>query len=181
MTCLTAFLVLVPPGGGALAADKVAQEYAVKAALVYNFARFTEWPADAFNDADEPLRIVVYGHKDLASTFASIDGKLAAGRRIEVVFANRVGDVAGCHMLFLAKDKGDMWPQVLKVLTFDPVLTIGEMNGFLESGGTMNLHLDHSKIRFEVNLTEAKKRGIHISSRILKLASLVIDEQREME
>lgn len=178
---LIALLMALQPREQIRAAEPVAEEYAVKAALVYNFARFTEWPAESFADPDDALRVVVIGNQDLVPTFSTIDGKQAAGRRIEVVFANRVEDLAGCHILFLARDKEDQWPMIHETLADDPVLIIGEINGFLESGGTMNLHLDRSKIRFQVNLIDAQNRGLHISSRILKLATLVIDKQREKD
>ena len=144
--------------------------------MIYNFARFTEWPSDAFADEDEPLRLVVYGDQDLADAFAGLNGKRVAGHKIQVERTDEPGQTADCHLLFLARTERDDWPLVRAALAHAPVLTIGEMNGFLESGGVMNLHLVKNKIRFQVNLTNMRSQDMKISSRILKLASEIIDE-----
>jgi YfiR/HmsC-like len=162
--------------GPVLAADSIAEEYAVKAALLFNFACFTEWPDDTFDQETDVIRLMVFGNDSLGEAFESIDGKLAAGRPIRVEFSRKPEDAIGCHLLFLAKTERDQWPQIQSALGESPVLTIGEMNGFLESGGIMNLHLVRNKIRFQVNLDHARSRHLQVSSRILKFASSVTDE-----
>ncbi len=152
-------------------------EYTVKAALVYNFARFCEWPEEAFEEDQSTLRVVVYGDLGLESIFSAINGMQVGERRIEVVQAETPEKIPPCQLLFLAKTERDDWPQIVALLGDSPVLTVGEMNGFLESAGVMNLHLINSKVSFEVNLDQARINNIVISSRILKLASSVINKR----
>ena len=161
-----------PPAG----ADSFQEEYAVKAALVFNFARFTEWPEGTFSSQDEPMELVVFGDKDLKSPFQSLDGKKVADHPIVVRWTNRPDEVDSCHVLFLAGNQRDLWPQVRAAIADHSVLTIGEMNGFLESGGVMNLHLSNNKVRFQVNLDHMRENSLQISSQVLKLASMIQDK-----
>lgn len=157
------------------AAEKAQSEYFVKAALVYNFARFTEWPHEAFATDQTTFRIAVYGDENLTKAFAEIEGRAIADRKIEIVHLEQPQDVVDFQLLFLANTERGKWPQILAALNGDAVLTIGEMNGFLEAGGMMNLHMVEKKIRFQVNLNHARDKKLTISSRILKLATEVVD------
>lgn len=157
-------------------AGSIKDEYSVKAALVYNFARFCEWPEDVFDNDQSILRVVIYGDRGLEDIFSKIDGMKVGERQIEVVLVDTPEKIPHCQILFLAKTERNDWPQVMSVLGENSVLTVGEMNGFVESGGVMNLHLDKNKISFEVNLGQAKAKNIFISSRILKLASSVVNK-----
>lgn len=162
--------------GSVHADDSIAEEYAVKAALVYNFVRFTEWPADVCPPESAELRIVYYGDEALSTAFATIDGKRVADRTIKVERGTEPEDSIGCQLVFLAKTEREQWPRIMAVVAGKPVLSIGEMNGFMESGGMVNLHLARSKIRFQVNLDNVKGNGLQISSQILKLATTVIEK-----
>ena len=167
-------LVLVILWGSAATAESLKDEYAVKSALVFNFARFCEWPEDAFEDNPNTLRVVLYGDKNLESSFSAIDGMQVGNRKIEVVLAESPETIPSCQLLFVAKTEREDWPQIVAILENKAVLTVGEMNGFLLSGGAMNLHLVNNKISFEVNLDQLRANNLVISSRILKLASSVI-------
>ena len=158
-------------------AGTLKDEYKVKAALVYNFARFCEWPDEAFEDDPSILRVVIYGDKGLKPIFETINGMQVGERQIEVLLAETPESIPRCHLLFLAKTERDDWPQIVAVLGEDSVLTVGEMNGFIESAGVLNLHLIDNKVSFDVNLDQARINNIVISSRILKLASSVVSKK----
>ncbi len=177
---LLPLFLLLHPGRPARAAVAPKAEYAVKSALVFNFARFSSWPDTAFDRTSDTLRIVVFGDPSQAMAFADIDGKVIAGRRLEVEFTHDPQDVVGCHLLYLLRTERERWPQIQVALAGASVLTIGEMNGFLESSGILNLILADGRIRFEVNLDNARANNIAISSRILKLAAKVIDKGEEI-
>ena len=172
--CLLAAVLLSVPVG---AADSTTEEYTVKAALVYNFARFTEWPDDAFDLNERTLKIMYYGDENLRDAFETVSGRMVGNRRIVVEYAAEPEDVIGCNLLFLARTEREEWPQILAAIEGDPILIIGEMNGFLESGGVVNLHLVKSKIRFQVNLDSARARELQISSQLLMLATSVIETE----
>lgn len=176
-----AVLLLVPVAlsTGSAWADATTEEYRVKAALVYNFARYTEWPPEAFQKPDEPLRMTVFGPADLKPVFSGLNGKMVGQHPVEVVFASKPEESQGCHLLFLAQSERDLWPQIWTALRGSHALSVGEMNGFLKGGGVMNLHLVNKKVRFQVNLKNMRDQDIQISSQILKLASKIFEPEDE--
>ncbi len=173
-TLVLLLITSICPGRRALAEETISREYKVKAALVYNFARFTQWPDQALAGQQDAFKVVVFGDRGVTWDFNAIAGRKVAGRTIEIAFTRNPLEVRGCQILFLVSSERELWPQVLAALDEEPVLTIGEMNGFLESGGILNLVNDEGRISFQVNLDHAREHQISISSRILKLAAKVI-------
>lgn len=155
-------------------------EYEVKAAFLYNFARFVAWPDSAFADKESPLVIGVMEPDPFGAVLdRTIFDKRAQGRRIEVRRFKRLEDVQGCHMLFVSPSSYLQWPALLAHLGTAPVLTVGEGDGFCESGGIINFVLQQNHVRFEINPDAANRADLAISSRLLKLAQLVKDAPRE--
>lgn len=159
------------------AASDPAAEDAVKAALVYNFARFTTWPEEAFAGEDAPLRICVLEGEELRKAFETIDGRSVAERIVDVCFTSDVRQIADSHLVYVPRSARERWPQLRAALGDAPVLTVGEMTGFLDAGGMMNLARTDNRLVFQVNLPAVKEAGLGVSSRILKLASLVVDKE----
>ncbi len=179
LTLLLVLLVVLLPCQAAADNGSTLGEYSLKAVLVYNFAQFTQWPDSTLTNGKTPLRITVFGDSDLTADFDLIDGRSVDGRKIMVSHTNDPTHVSECDILFLADVERDQWPLVFSALGNHPILTIGEMNGFLEAGGIINFHLVDGRIRFQVNLDQARHRGLSISSRILKLATSVINHGTE--
>lgn len=154
----------------AFAAPAGAQdEYGVKAAFLFNFAKFVEWPADAFVAPDAGLVLCVAGAGAVdAAVQATVKGKLVNGRPIEV---RRVddGEARSCHLLFIA-DGRDRAAQLVEGARAGAVLTVGETPGFTQLGGVINFTTEDSKVRFEINEDAARKARLKISSKLLSLA-----------
>ncbi len=153
------------------------EEYAVKAALVYNFARFTQWPEGSFADEDSPLRLCILAGDEFRDAFDAMDGRRVGERVVDVCYAADARGIEGSHVVFVPQGSRELWPQVRAALADTPVLTVGEMNGFLGAGGMMNLVLSDGRIVFRVNLHEVRRTGLGISSRLLKLAEQVIETE----
>ncbi len=155
------------------AAQEQMHEYSVKAALVLNFARFTQWPVQA-PPADEPLGLCILGKKALAPAFLGIDGKTVNGRPLHVSFAEGPEEIPACNILFLTRDFEKMTPDEIFTLLGDrPVLTVGETPEFIAAGGMINLFEKNNRLRFEVNPGTIRRHGLKLSSRLLKLAIIV--------
>ncbi len=141
-------------------------EYQVKAAYLYNFVKFVEWPAGA---ADGTLTICTAGRNPFGSALddivrgESIDGRAIAAR---VVAAPQ----AGCHVLFVPRDAPTV--EYLRGARGAPVLTVGESTDFIAQGGIINFVRDAGMIRFEIDQGAATRVGLHISSRLLRLARM---------
>ncbi len=175
--CLS-FAPLVLPiaglGGVALAAaDEPSREYRIKAAFIYNFAKFTHWPDSSFPDVTAPLEFCVFGEDPFGGALDAIAGKTIRGR---VVAVRRVASVeagAACHLLFISDSEARRLTGILKSLRGRPVLTIADMPDFARAGGIINLKTNQDdKVRFEINVGTAKRAGLKISSKLLNLAEI---------
>jgi YfiR/HmsC-like len=148
-------------------------EYEIKAAFVYNFAKFVEWPPDAFANSSDPVRLCVLGNHALSSDLQRIiAGKMIGSRSLQV---HRVGlfQIRECQVLFVGLSESGRLQQVLEAARGASVLTVGETPGFLEQGGVINFVFDQNRIRFEVNLKAAQEARLKLSSKLLNLAKSV--------
>jgi uncharacterized protein DUF4154 len=149
-------------------------EYEVKAAFLYNFTRFVEWPPESLRDTSEPFVIAVLGRDPFGPVLDdTVAGKTVAGHRIEVRRASRVEDVADAQMVFISASERASAPAILKALDRPGVLTVGDTDGFAGYGGTINFVLHDRRVRFEINPASAEQAGLKMSSQLLKLATLV--------
>ena len=158
---------------GAYADPRVLQEYEVKAAFLYNFAKFVEWPTDAFSSPSEPLTLGVLDTDPFGDTLKILEDKSAGGRRINIKRFDSVQQLDRCHILFISNSEKGNLPQILTLIKKWNVLTVGEMKGFAEAGGVINFILIDKKIRFEINADAARRAGLKISSQLLKVAKIV--------
>ncbi len=152
-----------------------AGEYDVKAAFLYNFAKFVDWPSTAFPEPNSTFRICVLGKDPFGGSLQSaVGGEEIAGHKLTVVRTDSLPKPAGCQILFVSRSERDQLPQVLAAVKDAPVLTVADTQGFLEQGGIINFLIEGSKVRFEINNEAANRAGIKISSKLLQLARRVV-------
>ena len=158
---------------------ETATEYEIKAAFLYNFMRFVEWPPEAIPDSTAPLVIGILGTDPFGRALDQIlEEALIENRPIRAVRFPRLADVDSCHVLFVSTSEDHVLSDVLQALGQRPVLTVGEAADFAVSGGMIQFVLRDSKVRFEINLAAAIRTRLKISSRLLRLAIRVYDEGR---
>lgn len=149
-------------------------EYEAKAAFLYNFFRFVDWPEGVFDDETDPFRIGVLGvdpfgrYLDNAVRDRTIDG-----RAIEVVRYSRLGDIEGVHLLFVSESERDELPAIMERLASRPILTVGDVDGFAAHGGMVEFFFRSQRVAFRINHTAAQRAGLSMSARLLSLAVLV--------
>jgi hypothetical protein len=149
-------------------------EYEVKAAFLYNFLRYTEWPADANPGPGVPLLIGVLGDESLDRTLGAVlRGKTVQGRLLEVRRVRLGPEARVSHLLFVSASERVRVGQVLDAVRGAPVLTVGETDGFAQAGGVINFVLEEGRVRFEVNQEAAQRARLRLSSRLLALARIV--------
>lgn len=158
---LCAIVVVLLAPRRAFAAEEL--EYQVKAAFLFNFLKFVEWPASA---VDSPWVIGVLGLDPFGDVLDNtVRGKLVNGRRVEVRRYAKPSDVKGCNILFIGRADFER--------TGTPVqpglLTVGEAAGFLKSGGIINFYLEDNRVHFEIRPSVAHSAGLRVSSQLLKL------------
>jgi len=152
-------------------------EYEVKAAFLYNFAKFVEWPSTAFATPDAPLVFCIVGPNPFDGRLERVvSDRTANGRRIEVRDAVSVNETGGCHLVFVPESEENAVARLVHVAASVPgvpVLTVGETEGFAEAGGMIQLVVDEGRVRFDINAAAAEQEGLKLSSQLLKLARRV--------
>jgi hypothetical protein len=165
-------LALVVLTASAVTGQPTASEYEVKAAFLYNFARFVEWPEGA---SGNQFVIGVFGEDPFGSVLdQTVGGKRVGGNELVLRRFRSLESLEPCQILFIAAGEQGRFAEVVAALHGAPVLTVGESEGFLERGGIINLRLEDQKVRFEINAGEAERAGLKISSQLLKLAIRVV-------
>lgn len=158
---------------------QVYNESEVKAAFLYRFIGYVQYPAAAFESDNSPYVIGILGKTPIAGPLQqAVRGKTAMGRPI-VVKQLRLGDeLRKCHILFVAESESHRLPKVLEILRDAPVLTVGESADFAAKGGMIGFFVDQNRLRFEINVDAARRAHLDISSKLLNLARLVKGERR---
>jgi hypothetical protein len=149
-------------------------EYQVKAAFLYNFMKFIEWPGDGLN-SPSTLTLGILGNDPFGDALEEVKGKTAKGRRIVVVHLRGMEGIKECDLLFVcASEKGHL-SQILKAVQNYRILTVADQEGFCQAGGIINLVFVKNRVGFEVNVAAATRARLRVSSQFLRLARLVID------
>ncbi len=152
-------------------------EYQVKAAFLYNFAKFVEWPAEAFADASAAIHLCVVGEDPFGESLEQIvRGKAIQGRPLAIMRLKSDQDPRTCQILFISSSEKQRFGQILARLRESSVLTVGETQHFAQLGGIINFVLEESKVRFEINANAAERARLKISAKLLSLARIVAEE-----
>ena len=150
------------------------REYKVKAAFLYNFAKFVEWPDEAFADDNTPMTIGILGEDPFGNILEqTIKGKTVKSRKLKIERFKQISDVDTCHILFISSSEEKHLTEVLEFLKDSDLLTVGEMKRFAHSGGIINFIIEENRIHFEINIDAASRAQLKISSNLLKLAKIV--------
>ncbi len=149
-------------------------EYQVKAAFIYNFAKFVTWPAQAFKGPSDPLVICVVGNDPFNGALEeAVRGKTIDGRPLAIKVMGKVDANCPCQILFVSHSGAK---RSAAEVSSNGVLIIGESPGFAaKGGGVINFKLQDGRVRFEINPDAADRQQLHISSKLLSLADIVKD------
>lgn len=159
-------------GNLAFAQEGQPTEAQVKAAFVYNFGKFVEWPSDRFGG--RYFIIGIYGDDDFAQVLANVvAGKFIYEKPVAVKRFSKMEDIAGCHILFVGYSAKDNLTKLFNFVHKIPVLTVSDMQGFADRSGMINFRRVGNNIRFEINVNAAQQTGLKISSQLLKLAIII--------
>jgi len=168
-------LAVALAAGRGRAADAQPTEYQLKAAYLYHFAQFVDWPSTAFSQPNSPLIIGVLGENPFGNDLRhTVEGKVLNHHPLEVrEYRSLAGMTNDCHILFISSSEKERLPEIFTALNGTSVLTVSEVKHFTETGGMINFVLDSDRIRFQINETTAEKAGLKISFKLLSLASQV--------
>ena len=146
-------------------------EYQLKAAFLYNFAKFIDWPPEVLADDKASFVIGVLGNNPFGNNLEQIvAGKKINARPIVIQVLQNATEAGHCQILFISSSEKKRFTEIIQILHGTAVLTVSETDQFIESGGMVNFVPDASKIRFQINNEAAKAAGLKISSKLLSLA-----------
>jgi hypothetical protein len=176
MTRLLSLLLLV---GAALELHAQApiagfDEYQVKAAFLYNFAKFVEWPPGTFANPSDPIGICIAGANPFGSTLDSmVQGKKIGDRAFVVRRIPDTQQVKGCQILFIGSTEWKRVRPLLEALKGAAILTVGETDDFTAAGGMIAFQIEGPRVRIQIDLETAERSRLKISSKLLSLAEIV--------
>lgn len=151
-----------------------ARESELRAAYIYNFVRFTEWPTKTFADEVGPLIVGVLGNEAVAQALARVvKGHTVNGRPLEVRTLDSVQDIGQLHVLYVDGSQDKLIGGARGVLSSRGLLTVGESERFVALGGIIRLLVEGNRLVFEVNAAASQEAGLALSSQLLMLAKTV--------
>lgn len=174
---LVMFFYIMTTGGVFADHPESSSEDNIKAAYLFNFAKFVEWPPGTFQSDTEPIHVCVMGDDSLADTLEALENKTVGGRRLVVEHEQKPLGIHDCHIVYVGDSLKKKLPDILNSIRHKPVLTVSGMEDFAMNGGMIGFVRKGKFIRFEVNLKGVRNSGLTISSRLLKLA-VIIEEDR---
>ncbi len=172
LTAIVFLLVLVSTAN----ADS-AMAYKIKAGVVYNFSLFTKWPNDAFAGDPQKFHIGVVGTNPFGDSLNQAASRTMSGREPVIHYFDTIPsptELQKCQMIFITSSMVDQTDEILALVSGFPVLTISDMDNFLENGGMISLVTRRNHIKFEVNRKKAGDEGIEFRSQMLKMAIRVL-------
>ena len=148
-------------------------EYYIKAAYLYNFAKFMTWPDDTFENSDSPFNLCIIGISPFGDAIKTLDNKMIGKRKFTVQYCEDIGQVKKCHILYISTSEKEHIQTILKKSEGTPRLTVSDMEDFVKKGGMVGFMLKGKKIHFEINVDNIKSSKLNVSSRLLKIATIV--------
>jgi hypothetical protein len=163
---------------------KLSIEYKVKAAFLYNFLKFVEWPDDQKADVNAPIVIGLLCHDDVTKVFDELASRKVKDRSIIVKrfadfkSAETKAELTKCQIVFITTCEQEYSKDAITLLHKLPILVIGESEGFLEAGGVINFIMQEGKVCFEINAKAADEVNLKVASQLLRLAKRIIKSEK---
>jgi len=161
------------PGPGRLS------EYQVKAAYLYYFTTYVDWPPDTFSRSGDALVVGVLGEDPFGAILDdTLRGKAVGSRRLVVKRIGNIREARECHLLFISASERDRLATIFKGLDGAAILTVGEIDHFASRGGQIAFRMEDKKVRFDINVAAVERARLKISAQLMKLGRIVEGMER---
>ena len=148
-------------------------EYEIKAAFLFNFAKFAEWPPETMQDTDGSFVIGILGKDPFKDALEqTIGDKTVRGSSIQIRRFRRLENLQPCHILFISESEMGILPAILRRIADQSILTVSDMPGFASHGGMINLYTENNKVRFMIHTQAVERAGLILSAKLLNLAKI---------
>jgi len=161
-----------------VSAAEALTEPQIKAAYIFNFIKFVQWPAPSLATPQAPIVLCVAAKEGLGGALAAIEGKQVQGRELRVRRGVKPDEMKACHVLFVPEGEARGVAELLRAVGALPVLTIGEPEGFAAAGGGIGFVNRDERVQFEINPAAMERAHLQVSSQLLRLATIVGDARR---
>lgn len=153
---------------------------------MYNFVNFVDWPKEKVTKSNELITIGIIGSDPFGKVFEPLKDKQAKSKKVLIkrfvslkeskLSSDQIEAIRKCHLLFVCNSEKEQLKEIINLVQGHSILIVGDMDGFLESGGIVNFVIDDQKVHFEINNYTAKQAKLNIRSKLLRLAKRVIEE-----
>jgi hypothetical protein len=173
---LAASMLILCSMAPSLRAQSGGSEYEIKAAFMFNFAKFIEWPAEKLPQATSPIIFGVVGEDPFISPDGvdelkkTLESKTIGGRPVKIRRFRADEPMDACHVLFVSNSERRRFGSIVNALRGKSVLTVADTSGFCQAGGMINFRVEADKVRFDINQQAAEKENLKISSKLLSIA-----------
>jgi hypothetical protein len=151
-------------------------EHLIKAAFIYNFAKFTHWPDNTWKQPNDPLNLCTTGEDKLVDELERLDGKKIKEHPVSILSLKNTQTPKHCHLLYIATSENKNFKDILKSVHGEAVLTVSLLPGFTGTGGMIEFKPEKDQTRFIINLGVAREAGLILSSRLLNVADVINNE-----
>ncbi len=151
-------------------------EYQLKAAFLFNFAKFIDWPPASFSSPQAPFVVCILGPDPFGHAMDEVfRGQMIDNRPVAIKRFKEVAQLKQCHMVFVSQSESFHLADIIQHLRGECVLLVGESDGFAEAGGVIQFAIEENRVRFLINTDAAGRAGLKVSSKLLSLARVVHD------
>jgi hypothetical protein len=151
-------------------------EYQLKAAFLFNFAKFVDWPPASFASPQSPFVVCILGPAPFGRAVDDVfRDKTVDNRPVVIERFKSIGQARQCHIVFVSQSEGFHLADIILHLRGECVLLVGESDGFAEAGGVIQFVIEDNRVHFLINPDAAGRAGLKISSQLLSLARVVHD------
>lgn len=177
MAFLNRFLILPALALALLAAPAQAEnlqlsEQKIKAGLLYNFLKYTRWPASALGDEAAPLVVCLLGEDPFEGGLEPMRTRSVNQRNIVIRELKSGAEITGCHLLFVPSGRQREWENMRASLSDQHVLTVGDYRGFIDHGGMIEFGHKNDRIEVSLRMAPLKEANLQVEERLLKLVSV---------
>jgi hypothetical protein len=149
------------------------REGQIKVAYLYNFAKFVDWPPEAFKSDSAPIIIGILGVDPFGSLLDSLKDKNVRGRKFQIKRAVKPENMEECHILFFGASEKANLRGLLSMIKNNHILTVSDLDRFAHLGGMIGLTQVEEKINFEINIDVVQRSRLKFNAQLLKLARIV--------
>lgn len=173
--CLYASLLMACPASFVSAQTSALPEYQVKAAFLFNFTQFVEWPSSSFSTSQAPMVIGIFGKDPFGSYLKeTVAGEKVNGHPLVIQHYSNIEDIRTCHILFINETEAHKVKQVIESLKERSILTVSDKPDFMKNGGMIRLYIENNKTKLRINPKATEAANLVISSKLLRIAEIFV-------